>query len=139
MRLNHIYQNEISEVNRLIHSAFFLSIYYRCDILWKKIMPKSRLYVLDLLTTQSKLFQSWAVVLSLFLINFLSWKTYLRLIQLILINQSNLQLLNFVYKRLFNKPYENEVTLTRQNPTSKCCYLLEILTEFKRVLIIQNT
>jgi len=31
-----------------------------------------------------------------------------------------LQLLNFAYKRLLSKPYENEVTLTRQNPPLKC-------------------
>ena len=30
------------------------------------------------------------------------------------------------YKRLLNKPYENEVTLTGQNPPLKCCQHLEI-------------
>ena len=34
------------------------------------------------------------------------------------------------YKRLLNKPYENEVTLTRQNLCLKCCQPLEILTHF---------
>ena len=32
---------------------------------------------------------------------------------------------NFAYIRLLNKPYENEVTLTEQNPHSKCCQHLE--------------
>ena len=32
-----------------------------------------------------------------------------------------LQLLTFAYIRLLNKPYENEVTLTWQNPPLKCC------------------
>ena len=36
-----------------------------------------------------------------------------------------LQLRNFAYIRLLNKPYENEVTLTEQNPRSKCCQHLE--------------
>ena len=27
----------------------------------------------------------------------------------------------FAYIRLLNKPYENEVTLRRQNPPLKCC------------------
>ena len=31
-----------------------------------------------------------------------------------------IQLLNFAYKLLLNKPYENEVTLTGQNITLKC-------------------
>ena len=35
-------------------------------------------------------------------------------------------------KRLLNKPYENEVTLTRQKPPLKCCQLLELLTQLKR-------
>ena len=38
------------------------------------------------------------------------------------------------YKRLLNKPYENEVTLTRQNLPFKCCQPLEILTHFITVL-----
>ena len=38
------------------------------------------------------------------------------------------QPLNFAYKRLLNKPYENEVPLTKQNPPSKCCQTLELLT-----------
>ena len=33
----------------------------------------------------------------------------------------NIQLLTSDYKRLLNKPYENEVTLTWQNPPLKCC------------------
>ena len=32
----------------------------------------------------------------------------------------------FAYIRLLNKPYENEVTLTGQNPTLKCCQHIEI-------------
>ena len=32
-----------------------------------------------------------------------------------------IQLLNFACKRLLNKPYENEVTLTGQNPPLNCC------------------
>ena len=34
---------------------------------------------------------------------------------------AHIQLLNFAYKRLVNKPYENEVTLTGQNPTLNYC------------------
>ena len=32
-----------------------------------------------------------------------------------------LQPRNFAYIRLLNKPYENEVTLSRQNLSLKCC------------------
>ena len=32
----------------------------------------------------------------------------------------------FAYTRLQNKPYENEVTLTRQNRPLKCCQPFEI-------------
>ena len=35
---------------------------------------------------------------------------------------------------LLSKPYVNEVTLTGQNPPSKCCYPLKLLTQFKRNL-----
>ena len=38
------------------------------------------------------------------------------------------------YKRLLNKPYVNEVTLTRQNPPLKCFQLLELMTKLKRGL-----
>ena len=38
---------------------------------------------------------------------------------------TQIQPLNFAYKRLLNKPYENEVTLTRQNSPSKCCQHFE--------------
>ena len=38
----------------------------------------------------------------------------------------------FAYIRLLNKPYENEVTLTGQNPPLKCCQHLELLTQLKR-------
>ena len=40
--------------------------------------------------------------------------------------KEKIQLLNFAYKRLLNKPYENEVTLTGQNPPLKCCQHLEL-------------
>ena len=33
-----------------------------------------------------------------------------------------IQPLNFDYKQLLNKPYENEVNLTGQNPPSKCTF-----------------
>ena len=36
----------------------------------------------------------------------------------------------FVYARLLNKPYVNEITLTGQNPSLKHCLALEILTQF---------
>ena len=49
---------------------------------------------------------------------------------LLLFFSSDLQLLTFAYKRLLNKPYENEVTLTRRNLRLKCCQPLEILTNF---------
>ena len=35
------------------------------------------------------------------------------------------------YIRLLNKPYENEVTLIRQNPHQKYCLSLEVLTQLK--------
>ena len=41
-----------------------------------------------------------------------------------------IQLWTFAYVRLLNKPYENQVTLTGQNPPSKCCQPLEILANF---------
>ena len=41
-----------------------------------------------------------------------------------------IQPLNFAYIRLLNKPYENEVTLTGQNPPLKCCQPLELLAHF---------
>ena len=45
-----------------------------------------------------------------------------------------IQPLNFAYKQLLDKPYENEVTLTGQNPPLKCCQQLEIqYTVRKRV------
>ena len=40
------------------------------------------------------------------------------------------QLPTFPYIWLLNKPYENEVTLTGQNPPLKCCQPLENFTEF---------
>ena len=40
-------------------------------------------------------------------------------------NVVNIQPRNFAYMWLLNKPYENEVTLTEQNPRSKCCQHLE--------------
>ena len=48
--------------------------------------------------------------------------------------KGDLQLLNFAYKRLLNKPYENEVTLTGQNPPLKCYQPLELFTQLKRGL-----
>ena len=45
-------------------------------------------------------------------------KHYINCITLI---QDHIQLLNSDYIRLLNKPYENEVTLTWQNPPLKCC------------------
>ena len=38
------------------------------------------------------------------------------------------------YKRLLNKPYENEVNLTWQNQPLKHCWSLEILTQIERDL-----
>ena len=38
----------------------------------------------------------------------------------------------FAYIRLLDKPYENEVTLTGQKPSLKCCQHLELLTQLKR-------
>ena len=43
----------------------------------------------------------------------------------------HIQLLTSDYKRLLNKPYENEVTLRGQNPPLKCCRPLELLSPFK--------
>ena len=45
-----------------------------------------------------------------------------------------IQLLTSDYIRLLNKPYENEVTLTWQNPPLKCCQPLKRWTYFKRGL-----
>ena len=45
-----------------------------------------------------------------------------------------IQLPTFAFTRLLNKPYENEVTLTGQNPPLKCCQHIEIqYTVRKRV------
>ena len=52
----------------------------------------------------------------------------LSLSKLVLI--SNIQLKSDQTKRLLNKPYVNEVTLTGQNPPLKYCQLLELLTHF---------
>ena len=43
----------------------------------------------------------------------------------IIVISNHVQPLNFAYVRLLNKPYENEVTLTRLNLPSKCCQHLE--------------
>ena len=48
--------------------------------------------------------------------------------------KNEVQLLNFAYKRSLNKPYENEVTLTGQNPPSKSYQPLELLTQLKKGL-----
>ena len=37
---------------------------------------------------------------------------------------------NLISERLLNKPYIEEVTLSKQNPAFKCCQSLEILTNF---------
>ena len=52
----------------------------------------------------------------------------------IIVISNHVQPLNFAYVRLLNKPYENEVTLTGQNPPLKCCQPLELLTHFERGL-----
>ena len=44
---------------------------------------------------------------------------------------ADIQLPTFAYKRLLNKPYESEVTLTKQNLHLKCCQSLELLTQLK--------
>ena len=41
---------------------------------------------------------------------------------------------NLISARLLNKPYVNEVTLSKQNPALKCCQSLELLTQLKREL-----
>ena len=41
---------------------------------------------------------------------------------------------NFAYIWVLNKPYENEVTLTEQNPRSKCCQHLETWHSLKKCL-----
>ena len=46
--------------------------------------------------------------------------------------KSEIQSWTFAYIQLLNKPYENEVTLTGQNPPLKCCQHLELLTQLKR-------
>ena len=43
-----------------------------------------------------------------------------------------IQLWPLAYKRLLNKPYENEVTFISQNLPLKCCQSLELLTQLKR-------
>ena len=42
--------------------------------------------------------------------------------------------MNFAYKRLLNKPYENEVTLTGQNLPLKCCQHIEIYHSLRKGL-----
>ena len=47
---------------------------------------------------------------------------------------NKVQLPTFAFTRLLDKPYENEVTLTVQNPPLKCCQHIEIrYTVRKRV------
>ena len=41
---------------------------------------------------------------------------------------------NLISERLLNKPYVNEVTLSKQNPALKCCQSLELLTHFLKGL-----
>ena len=41
-------------------------------------------------------------------------------------NHNNIQLWNFALKRLLNKPYENEVTLTGQNTPLNCLNFLQL-------------
>ena len=41
-----------------------------------------------------------------------------------------IQVWTFAYVRLLNKPYENQVTLTGQNPPLRCCQPFEILAHF---------
>ena len=44
------------------------------------------------------------------------------------------ELSSFTYMRLVNKPYENKVTLTEQNPPLKCYQHLEVFTQLKKGL-----
>ena len=46
--------------------------------------------------------------------------------------QLHIQSWTFAIIRLLNKPYENEVNLTGQNPPSKCCLPFEILIYFTK-------
>ena len=46
--------------------------------------------------------------------------------------------MNFAYKWLLNKPYENEVNLTGQNLPIKCSQHLETYTTLKNRLISLN-
>ena len=41
-------------------------------------------------------------------------------------NFIKIQLPTIAYTRLLNKPFENEIALTGQNPPLKCCQHLEI-------------
>ena len=43
-----------------------------------------------------------------------------------------LQLPTFAFTRLLNKTYENEVTLTGQNPPLECCEHIEILCTVRK-------
>ena len=45
-----------------------------------------------------------------------------------------IQSLNFAYKQLLNKPYENEVNLTGQNPPLQFCLPLELFSPLKKGL-----
>ena len=47
----------------------------------------------------------------------------------------NIQLPTFAFTRLLNKPYENEVALTGQNPPLKCCQHIERRRSFKSQLV----
>ena len=43
-----------------------------------------------------------------------------------ILENENIQSWTFAIIQLLNKPYENEVTLTGQNPPLKCCQQIEI-------------
>ena len=45
----------------------------------------------------------------------------------------HLQSWTFAYIRFLDKPYVNEVTLRGQNPPSKCCKYLKLLTYFEKM------
>ena len=47
-----------------------------------------------------------------------------------------IQLPTFAYTRLLIKLYENEVTLTGQNPPLKCCQHLEIQKHCKKKVVL---
>ena len=62
----------------------------------------------------------------------MQFKVFCKTNKIKIFSEKYIQSWTFAYIRLLNKPYENEVALTGQNPPLKCCQLLELLTQLKK-------